>query len=80
MKKLLLFAVLFVAACDSSTKYGACVGIQDLDQRDHSLEWKTPGWNIAMAIIFSETLIGPGIFFFSDFSCPVGQRTLAPGK
>lgn len=76
MKKLaVLLAVLafILTACTERTEFGECVGIGD--DRDPKLVYKTSAGNVALAVIFIETIVVPIVVVFSEVSCPVGRRT-----
>ena len=73
--KTLAIAVLLVAAlsgCSNTTEYGNCVGVDD--ERDPSLNYKLSAWNIAMGIIFVETIIAPIVVAVDELYCPVGNK------
>lgn len=70
---LILLAVMVLAGCTSRTEYGNCVGIDEAD-RDPTLRYKIEGWNVAMAIIFVETVVAPIIVVLDETYCPVGKK------
>ncbi len=74
MKRLIPIVLIlsFLAACEGSTKYGDCIGVQDTP--DPAYVYKTPTRNIVWTVIGSYTVVFPLIFFFSDFRCPVERR------
>jgi hypothetical protein len=75
MKKILLIAlaVMFLVGCTTRNEYGNCVGIND-DDRDPALRYKLDGWNIAMAVIFVETVVAPIIVIVDETYCPIGKK------
>ena len=70
MKKII--AILLVAAslsgCTSSNQFGECIGV--FDDGAPGVRYTTSGWNVAMAIIFSETIIVPAVVIASEIKCP----------
>lgn len=68
----LIVSLLSLTACTNSTEYGECIGIND--QENPALHYKYSAWNIALAIIFSETIFVPLIVIFDDLKCPEGPR------
>lgn len=70
---LLILAVMVLAGCTSRTEYGNCVGIYDAE-RDPTLRYKIDAWNVAMAVIFVETVIAPIIVVLDETYCPVGRK------
>lgn len=74
MKRLLaaLLLIATTASCVSRTEYGECIGV--FDEGDSKLRYKPSGWNIAMGIIFIETIFVPIIVIFDQTKCPVGTK------
>jgi hypothetical protein len=74
MKK--LFAALLLATtlagCDSKTEFGPCIGA--FDDPNPKLEYKVSGWNIAMGVIFFETIVAPIVVIVDETRCPVGRK------
>ena len=75
MKKLLLIALaaMFLAGCTTRTEYGSCVGIHP-DDHDPALRYKLDAWNLAMAVIFVETVVVPIVVIVDETYCPVGKK------
>jgi thioredoxin-related protein len=69
---LLLLLAVFASACESSTKYGDCVGV--LDTKKENLVYHTSVLNVVLAVIFSETIIVPVYVVFDEVECPVGFK------
>lgn len=63
--------IFLLSGCISRTSFGPCIGI--LDERDPHLIYKASGWNIAMAIIFVETVFVPIIVVVDQTLCPTGK-------
>jgi hypothetical protein len=78
MKKTIATALMLMllAGCTSRTGYGECIGAFDDKQPD--LQYKVSGWNLALAIIFSETIVVPVVVVASETSCPVAAKKPAP--
>lgn len=68
----MILAVLAASGCTSETKYGECIGVQD--EKDPSLVYHVSVYNVALGIIFSETIVVPVVVILSELSCPVGQQ------
>ena len=69
---MLAFTLLTVTGCTSSTAAGPCIGA--FDDKDPTLNYKMNGWNVAMAIIFSETIIVPVLVVVDETLCPTGKK------
>ncbi len=74
MKTLFLVALLLLSSCDSVTQFGPCIGIAD--DKDPNLIYKLSGWNVAMGIIFIETVFVPIIVLVDNTFCQVGRKDL----
>lgn len=79
MKKIaiLLAALTMLAGCTSRTEHGECIGL--FDDKDPALRYDLSGWNVAMAVIFSETIVVPIVVVLDETHCPVGKK-LEPAK
>lgn len=66
-----LIILILLSGCVSKTSFGPCIGV--LDERDPHLIYKASGWNIAMAIIFIETVFVPVIVVVDQTLCPIGK-------
>ena len=75
IKKVLLVALagVMLAGCTTRTEYGECVGLDD-GSRKPDLHYKLSGWNIAMAILFAETIVVPIVVVVDDLYCPIGVK------
>jgi hypothetical protein len=71
-KALLIILLFSISACAERTSLGPCIGA--FDERDPHLIYKPSGWNIAMAIIFIETIFVPIVVIFDETQCPIGVR------
>jgi len=71
MKKLMTVALLAVmlSACTETTEFGNCIGA--LGPEDPELIYKYDAWNIAIGIVFSETMIVPIMVALDGYKCPV---------
>jgi len=70
---------LLSVGCDSETEYGQCVGIQDVRQAEQDnpgVLYRVSGWNVAMGVIFLETIFAPIIWLAADFKCPVARKNV----
>jgi hypothetical protein len=67
-----LILIALLAGCENSTKYGDCIGITDTEQSN--LNYKVSGLNVAIGVIFSETIVVPAVVVFSDLKCPTSIR------
>lgn len=73
MKKLLVLivAAVLLGGCTTRTEYGECIGLGESGQKD--LHYKLSAWNLAMGVIFVETLVVPVVVAANELSCPVGK-------
>lgn len=69
---LVLAVMLLLSGCESSTKYGSCVGITE--DQNPGLHYKVSKENLILAIIFSETIVVPIVVLADEFYCPVGKN------
>jgi len=80
MKKLLSILLIgcltLLTACTEETSYGKCIGA--FDDRDPKLQYHVEGWNLAMGIIFFETVVVPVVVVADDIQCPVGPSFTQP--
>lgn len=78
MKFLSLFLILTLClpACDFSKEVNGkevdCIGITD--DADPRYEYKTSGWNIFWGVIFSPSVVIPGVMLFTCVRCPVREK------
>lgn len=73
MKKFIcILMLLLVTACTSATKYGSCIGIDDIEEKDRV--YKISLWNAALGVIFVETLIVPLWVLAYEIKCPVNTK------
>ena len=70
MKKILaaLFLAVALSGCTSSNQFGECIGA--FDDGAPGVRYSTSGWNVAMAIIFVETIVVPAVVISSEIKCP----------
>lgn len=82
MKKLFAAAIvaltLTTSACTEQTSEGKCIGA--FDDGDPTLLYKGSGWNIAMGIIFVETIVVPVVVVMDDIKCPYARITTSVKK
>jgi len=73
MKKLAIVALcLALAGCISRTQYGECIGA--FDDKDPAKIYKVDPLNVALAILFFETVFVPVVVVVSETLCPVGEK------
>lgn len=74
MKKSLIIALFctILAGCTERTEYGECIGIAD--DKDPTLHYKLSAMNVALAIIFVETIIVPIKVAVDQTMCPVAKK------
>lgn len=65
-------ALMFTMGCRTETEFGQCIGVQD--DRSPMLVYEVPTRNIVLSAIFFQSVIGPALFFFADFRCPVARK------
>ena len=70
MKKLtiVLALVALLSGCTSANQFGQCIGA--FDEGTPGVKYKPSGWNIAMGIIFVETIVAPLVVIFDQTLCP----------
>lgn len=66
----LCLALLFATGCRTSNDNGVCVGV--LDQKKPGVEYELSIRNVALAVIFSETIVIPVIVVAKLLECPRG--------
>lgn len=71
MKKLALMLCLMFASCTCNTSAGPCVGLATEDQKKPGLTYKISWWNVALAVVFCETLVVPAVVLIDNLQCPV---------
>ena len=73
---LCLLSVTALAGCDESktieNKVVPCVGA--FDEKDPNYVYKMSGWNVAMAIVFSELIVPPIVVLVDETFCPIRRR------
>jgi hypothetical protein len=65
-------ALLALAGCTFDTKHGECIGA--FDDPDPALRYSTSGMNVAMGVLFVETIVVPVVVIASCTRCPVGRK------
>lgn len=63
---------LLLSGCTTETTFGECVGA--FDDEDPALVYRTSGRNVALAIVFSETVWVPVNVIGWNAKCPVAIR------
>ena len=82
MKKALMYLFLFILsfnliACTSSTEYGNCVGLPDIEEakkQNPNIIYKISTKNVILGVIFVEMIIPPIIVVLDETYCPVGVK------
>jgi hypothetical protein len=74
MKKMIAAALMLalLTGCTSRTPYGQCIGA--FDEKAPDVQYKVDGWNLAMAIIFFETVVVPVVVVATELRCPVATK------
>jgi hypothetical protein len=68
---LAIVLMLLVTSCTGHTRYGQCIGIDDVG--DQNLIYRPSVWNILIGIIFVETIIVPLVVILTEAECPVAK-------
>jgi hypothetical protein len=79
MTLLPLIALLGAAGCETETSYGQCKGLLDADEEQKDLKYEVSTRNVVLSILFSETLLWPGLTAAFWYHCPVARKE-APAK
>lgn len=66
---LLLALALAVSGCTTRTSGGECIGIAD--EKVPGVKYKLDGWNLFLAVVFSETIVVPVVVVADELMCPV---------
>lgn len=64
-----LIVLMLVTGCTYDNTSGACIGL--LDKGEPGIRYELSIWNVAMGIIFSETIIVPVVVIAKATQCPV---------
>lgn len=74
MKNIAIIAVILamLAGCTARTEHGECIGLAD--DKDPALTYKLSAMNLAMAIIFFETIIVPIVVAVDQTFCPIAKK------
>lgn len=71
MKKLIAAIVLLsMMGCTTRTEFGECIGLGETP--NPTLHYKLSAWNVALGIVFIETIFVPIVVAVDDTYCPVG--------
>lgn len=72
MKKLLAIGLiaLLTCGCVTSNSKGKCIGFDEKGKKA-GVEYKLSSWNVAMAVIFSETIVVPIVVILDQCKCPI---------
>jgi hypothetical protein len=72
MKKTIVAALMLalLAGCTTKTQYGECIGA--FEDKKPGVEYKLSALNLALAIVFSETIVVPIVVIADETRCPVG--------
>jgi len=61
---------LILSGCESSTKYGDCVGLGE--KQNPKLHYKVSTGNLLIGVLFFEIIVPPIIVITDEIYCPVG--------
>jgi hypothetical protein len=67
---LVFLVFVFVGGCQSRTRYGDCVGLDE--HQNPKLHYKVSARNLVLGIIFFELIAPPVIVVVNETYCPVG--------
>ncbi len=68
LNTLLLALALAVSGCTTRTSGGDCIGIAD--ERVPGVKYELSGWNLFLALVFSETIVVPAVVVANELMCP----------
>jgi hypothetical protein len=71
-------AATMLAGCTSRTPYGECVGVAT--PRSPHLEYRLNAWNVALGVIFFQTVFVPLVVLLDEMYCPVAVKPLEEPK
>lgn len=71
---LTLALTLSATGCTMSNQYGECKGLADENEKNPALNYEVSTGNVVLAIIFSETLLWPGLTAAFWLYCPTGPK------
>ena len=69
---IMLVAALILSGCTSETTFGRCIGA--FDEKDPALRYELSVKNVAIGVIFIETIFVPVIVVANQTLCPEGRR------
>ncbi len=72
LRAMALSLCILISGCTTNTPFGPCIGA--FDDRDPHLIYKPSGWNIALGIVFIETVFVPVIVLIDETQCPIGHK------
>ncbi len=72
MKTLIVILALSLVGCTTKTEHGSCIGLNG--KEDPTLNYNYSGWNIGMAILFSEMIVPPVIVVLDQLKCPTSKK------
>lgn len=72
----IIFAALLLSGCTTETDLGPRIGA--FDERDPTLIYKVSVLNVALAVIFVETIIVPVVVVVDETVCPVAKKKVQP--
>lgn len=67
-----ILATVLLGACESSNKFGKCVGLNGGE--DSTLVYHGSTRNIVLAVVFSEMVIPPVVVALKEYKCPVARK------
>lgn len=65
-----LLMALVVSGCTCSNSKGKCIGLASMDEKKPNVTYSYSGWNIFLAVVFSETLVVPAVVVLDNLKCP----------
>jgi hypothetical protein len=71
VKKIVIATLCLMCSCTFRNSQGECVGLVSQDHKNPGVEYRISWWNIALGVIFSETILIPVVVAIDDFECPV---------
>jgi hypothetical protein len=73
--KYFVLLFLLITGCTSSTEFGKCIGAFDDEFKQPDLVYKASTWNIALGVIFIETVIVPLFVVLDEAQCPFAKKS-----
>lgn len=68
------FSAVAMTSCQSETKYGDCVGLDDYADRDPNLRYDVSAQNVIVGLVFFQMFfVPPVVVALDEFYCPTGR-------